>query len=133
SPHGAQRNAGRAFPDFAHAPSGLDYCDCTEQDLDPFPPRRREGNRTAMKRKGGRRPMAKPNRSLRAALLAGSMLAVWPALAAEVTPERLVNPDKEPQNWLMNHRSYDGQRFSPLDRINRGNVKGLKLAYAVAL
>ena len=77
--------------------------------------------------------MAKPNRSLRAALLAGSMLAVWPVLAAEVTPERLLNPDKEPQNWLMNHRTYDGQRFSPLARINRDNVKNLKLAYAVPL
>src|SRR4029453_19672386 len=30
-------------------------------------------------------------------------------------------------------RTYDGQRFSPLDRINRSNVKGLKLAYAVPL
>ena len=71
--------------------------------------------------------------SLRAALLAGSMLAVAPALAAEVTPERLLNPDKEPQNWLMNHRTYDGQRFSPLARINRDNVKGLRLVYAVPL
>ena len=52
-------------------------------------------------------------------------------VAAEVTPERLANP--EPQNWLMNHRTYDGQRFSPLDKINKDNVKNLKLAYAVAL
>src|SRR5215467_10725790 len=65
-------------------------------------------------------------------LLAASMLTS-PALAAEVTPERLLNPDKEPQNWLMNHRTYDSQRFSPLARINKGNVKGLKLAYAVPL
>ena len=36
-------------------------------------------------------------------------------------------------NWLMNHRTYDAQRYSPLDRINKGNVKGLKLAYAVAI
>jgi len=50
--------------------------------------------------------------SFHAALLAGSMLAS-PAMAADVTPERLVNPDREPQNWLMNHRTYDGQRFSP--------------------
>jgi alcohol dehydrogenase (cytochrome c) len=56
-----------------------------------------------------------------------------PAFAADVTPERLLNADKEPQNWLMNHRTYDGQRFSPLDRINKANVKGLKLAYAVPL
>jgi hypothetical protein len=54
------------------------------------------------------------------ALLAGSALAlVSPALAVEVTPERLINADHEPQNWLMNHRTYDGQRFSPLARINR--------------
>ncbi len=33
----------------------------------------------------------------------------------------------------MNHRTYDGQRFSPLDRINKDNVKNLKLAYAVPL
>jgi alcohol dehydrogenase (cytochrome c) len=77
--------------------------------------------------------MTRRIRSSRAVLLAGSMLIAWPALAAEVTPQRLLNPDKEPQNWLMNHRSYDGQRFSPLDRINKGNVRSLKLVYAVAL
>jgi alcohol dehydrogenase (cytochrome c) len=77
--------------------------------------------------------MARRIGSIRIALLAGSVLAAWPVLAADVTPERLLNPDKEPQNWLMNHRTYDGQRFSPLDTINKGNVKGLKLAYAVAL
>jgi alcohol dehydrogenase (cytochrome c) len=67
-------------------------------------------------------------------LLAGAaLLAAWPALAAEVTPERLVNADKEPQNWLMNHRTYDGQRFSPLSRINKQTVKGLRLVYSVAL
>jgi hypothetical protein len=76
--------------------------------------------------------MARRNVSFHAAFLAGSILA-WPALAADVTPERLLNPDKEPQNWLMNHRTYNGQRFSPLARINKGNVKNLKLAYAVPL
>jgi alcohol dehydrogenase (cytochrome c) len=70
---------------------------------------------------------------LRSILLAGVMTAAMPALAAEVTPERLANADKEPQNWLMNHRTYDSQRFSPLARINRDNVKNLKLAYAVAI
>ena len=77
--------------------------------------------------------MARCDRSIRNSLLAGSMLAAWPVLAADVTPERLLNPDKEPQNWLMNHRTYDGQRFSPLGKINKGNVKGLKLAYAVPI
>src|SRR5262245_36031607 len=61
------------------------------------------------------------------------LLASTSALAAEVTPDRLVNADNEPHNWLMNHRTYDGQRYSPLARIDRSNVKGLKLAYAVPL
>jgi hypothetical protein len=41
--------------------------------------------------------MARRNGPIHAALLASSILA-WPAMAADVTPERLLNPDKEPQN-----------------------------------
>jgi alcohol dehydrogenase (cytochrome c) len=74
------------------------------------------------------------SKSLRGPLLASWVtFAALPAVAADVTPERLVNADREPQNWLMNHRTYDAQRYSPLDRINRGNVRNLKLAYAVAI
>ena len=69
----------------------------------------------------------------RTLLLASAVTLTAPALAADVTPDRLINADKEPQNWLMNHRTYDSQRFSPLDKINAANVKGLKLAYAVAI
>jgi len=76
--------------------------------------------------------MTECNHTIRNALIVATMLAS-PALAADVTPERLLNPDKEPQNWLMNHRTYDGQRFSPLARISRDNVTNLKLAYAVPL
>jgi alcohol dehydrogenase (cytochrome c) len=76
--------------------------------------------------------MTTRNYSIRTALFVGTILtAAAPALAADVTPQRLLNP--EPQNWLMNHRTYDGQRFSPLARINKDNVKNLKLAYAVPL
>src|SRR6202045_2153425 len=100
----------------------------------PYPPPRggegREGARAAAREA----LMTRRNGSIRIVRLAGSMLAAAiPATAAEVTPQRLLNPDKEPQNWLMNHRSYDGQRFSPLARINRDTVKNLKLAYAVPL
>src|SRR6516225_5383676 len=78
--------------------------------------------------------MTRGYHSLRTTLLGTTLLAmVCPVLAADVTPGRLVNADKEPQNWLMNHRTYDGQRFSPLARINKDNVEGLKLAYAVPL
>ncbi len=79
--------------------------------------------------------MRKPLAALRNLLLAGSAIiaCAGTAFAADVTPDRLVNADKEPGNWLMNHRTYDAQRYSPLDKINKANVKGLKLAYAVAL
>ena len=66
-------------------------------------------------------------------MVAGLMISAAPALAAPVTAERLVNADREPQNWLMVHRTYDAQRYSPLERINKGNAKDLKLAYAVAI
>src|ERR1700692_360578 len=69
-----------------------------------------------------------------AVLLTSAVLSIaGPATAADVTAERLTNADKEPGNWLMNHRTYDAQRYSPLERINKGNVKNLKLAYAVAI
>src|SRR6516225_792121 len=71
---------------------------------------------------------------IRAAALATTVLATAvPCFAADVTPERLLNTDREPQNWLMNHRTYDAQCYSPLDKINKGNVRSLKLAYAVAI
>jgi alcohol dehydrogenase (cytochrome c) len=72
--------------------------------------------------------------SLRSSLLAGcALLAAFgtAALSADMTPERLANP--EPGNWLTNHRTWDSQRYSPLDRINKANVNSLKLAYAVAI
>ncbi|MBV9968383.1 MAG: PQQ-binding-like beta-propeller repeat protein [Xanthobacteraceae bacterium] len=69
----------------------------------------------------------------RTASMLSGMLIATPALAADVTSERLLNADREPQNWLMNHRTYDSQRYSPLERINKENVKDLKLAYAVAI
>jgi alcohol dehydrogenase (cytochrome c) len=72
--------------------------------------------------------------SPRSLLLAGSaLLAAFGtgAFAADVTPERLANP--EPGNWLTNHRTWDSQRYSPLDKITKANVKSLKLVYAVAI
>jgi alcohol dehydrogenase (cytochrome c) len=53
------------------------------------------------------------------------------ARAAEVTYQRLVTP--EPQNWLMNHHDFGAHRFSALAAINTGNVKNLRLAFAVAV
>src|SRR5258706_10227910 len=40
-----------------------------------------------------------------------------------VTSARLTNP--EPGNWMLYRRTYDGQGYSPLDKINTSNVKNL--------
>src|ERR1700719_1326738 len=70
--------------------------------------------------------------TLSISIMACIALAVSPSVrAAEVTYERLVNP--EPQNWLMNHHDFGSQRYSVVDAINKSNVKNLRLAFAVAL
>jgi len=46
-----------------------------------------------------------------------------------VTFDRLLHPDREPQNWLSYSRSLDGQRFSPLTQITPANVKNLELKW----
>ena len=52
-----------------------------------------------------------------------------PALAADVTKQRLENADTEPQNWLTVFQNYSSHRFSRLNQINRDNVKNLKVAF----
>src|SRR5579883_3309461 len=64
------------------------------------------------------------------ALLGASALVSASALAGEianyspVTAQRLANP--EPGNWMLYRRTYDGQGYSPLDKINAQNVKNLE-------
>jgi alcohol dehydrogenase (cytochrome c) len=41
--------------------------------------------------------------------------------------------DPPASDWLMWRRTYDGWGYSPLDQINKSNVKGLTLAWAWAL
>ena len=43
--------------------------------------------------------------------------------------ERIRDADKEPGNWLTYSRDYSGQRYSPLDQINTGNVGKLHIAW----
>jgi alcohol dehydrogenase (cytochrome c) len=59
-----------------------------------------------------------------AVLLAlGAMSAVHAQNYTPVTKARLTNP--EPENWLMTRGNYQGWSYSPLDKINAGNVKKL--------
>ncbi len=52
-----------------------------------------------------------------------------PAIGASVDSQRLRNAAAEPQNWLMDGRTYDAQRYSPLKAINEQNVGELGLAW----
>jgi alcohol dehydrogenase (cytochrome c) len=58
-----------------------------------------------------------------AALACALLASTAPTRAADVTYDRLLNP--EPQNWLMHHHDYDAHRYSPLQEINKSNVKDL--------
>jgi alcohol dehydrogenase (cytochrome c)/quinohemoprotein ethanol dehydrogenase len=49
--------------------------------------------------------------------------------AANVTDERLLNAANEPSQWLTYNGTYDEQRFSRLDQINKDNVRQLGLAW----
>ncbi|WP_055046109.1 pyrroloquinoline quinone-dependent dehydrogenase [Devosia sp. A16] len=67
-----------------------------------------------------------------AGVAAASLLAATGfAFAADVTYERLLNP--EAANWLSNNRTYDSNRYSPLDEITKANVGDLKVAFTVPL
>ncbi|MET3927897.1 PQQ-binding-like beta-propeller repeat protein [Devosia sp. 2618] len=65
-----------------------------------------------------------------------TLLAVQTATAQDnaidkvtpVTAEMLLNPPDG--DWLMWRRTFDGWGYSPLDQVNKENVKDLKLAWA---
>src|SRR2546429_9313021 len=51
------------------------------------------------------------------------------AATRPVDGEALLSAADDRTDWLTHGRTYDEQRFSPLDRINTGNVKNLGLAW----
>jgi alcohol dehydrogenase (cytochrome c) len=65
------------------------------------------------------------------ALLAAT--ALTPVHAADMTNDRALNPQREPQNWILHHGNYQGHRFSRLKQINTETVNNLKPAFTVAL
>jgi alcohol dehydrogenase (cytochrome c) len=77
---------------------------------------------------------------LRVNRIVAALAAALPALAAQadnglkdyapVTDARLASP--EAGNWLQYRGNYGGWGYSPLDKINAGNVGKLKLAWSLA-
>jgi alcohol dehydrogenase (cytochrome c) len=66
-----------------------------------------------------------------AALAAAGVAGIALPASAQVTFERLVNP--EPENWLQYGGSYNNWRYSELDQINRDNVAELEVKYLFQL
>src|SRR5262245_60610049 len=59
-------------------------------------------------------------RSMTLAAILGSFLAataLTSVRAGDMTFDRALHVDKEPQNWLLHHGNYAGHRFSPLTTI----------------
>jgi alcohol dehydrogenase (cytochrome c)/quinohemoprotein ethanol dehydrogenase len=52
-----------------------------------------------------------------------------PSKPADVNESRIVHADHEPENWMTYGRTYDEQRFSPLNQINNRTVSQLGLAW----
>jgi alcohol dehydrogenase (cytochrome c) len=52
-----------------------------------------------------------------------------PLLPAQVTYDRILHADREPQNWLTYSGGYAGARYSLLTQLNRDNVKNLALKW----
>jgi alcohol dehydrogenase (cytochrome c) len=50
-------------------------------------------------------------------------------LPAQVTYDRILHADREPQNWLTYGGGYASQRYSLLTDLTRGNVKDLELKW----
>src|SRR5262249_48897713 len=64
-------------------------------------------------------------------------IAIAPMLLGQVknfvpvTDQTLLSPS--PEDWLMFSRTYDAQRFSPLNQVNKQNVGQLTLAWSRGL
>ena len=66
----------------------------------------------------------------RQTLIALLLVAVLPTAAAgQVTFERLLNADDEPENWLTYSGSYSSNRYTKLDQIAADNVDDLELSW----
>jgi alcohol dehydrogenase (cytochrome c) len=61
--------------------------------------------------------------------LVGSLLLFGGVLSAQVTFDRILHADREPQNWLTYGGNYSSQRYSQLTQITRDNVKRLGLKW----
>jgi alcohol dehydrogenase (cytochrome c) len=61
--------------------------------------------------------------------IAALVFLIAGGLSAQVTWERLLHPEREPQNWLTYSGNNFSQRYSTLDQITRVNAKNLEMQW----
>jgi alcohol dehydrogenase (cytochrome c)/quinohemoprotein ethanol dehydrogenase len=71
--------------------------------------------------------------ALAACTQAPSPVAAPPRRPADVDATRLRGADADRDNWLTHGRTYDEQRYSPLDQVNATNVGTLGLTWSLDL
>ena len=60
------------------------------------------------------------------------LLLVTATLSAQQVPfERILNANKEPQNWLTYGGTFSNQRYSLLNQVTPENVKNLELQWVL--
>src|SRR3989442_4613000 len=65
--------------------------------------------------------------------LCAALLCSWAALGFAQTTEELINDGKNPENVLTHSMGYDRKSFSPLNQINKSNVKRLVPIWSTSL
>jgi len=65
--------------------------------------------------------------------LLATMLCVWPGLGLAQTTEELVNDGKNPQHVTTQSMGYDRKNYSPLEEINKSNVRRLVPVWSTSL
>jgi len=68
-------------------------------------------------------------RKLTTRIVLALLLFAAASVQAQVTFDRLLHAEREPQNWLTYSGNNNGQRYSLLNQINTGNVKNLELQW----
>ena len=57
--------------------------------------------------------------------------AIKERVFGDINTQRIINADKEPQNWLSHGRDYNEQRYSPLNKINKNTINKLELEWSI--
>ena len=58
------------------------------------------------------------------------LMTLVAGLYAQVTYDRILHSQDEPQNWLTYSGNYGSWRYSKLDQVHAGNVANLGMKWA---